>query len=96
MNTNIYKLKFTTKQQAIDTLIDKGVIDEELNNTNKTHSVVWLPKQVVVGGEYDEETGDVIVEPVFSEDVLVDIMTENTIEFGEFEIHPNNHLHNWV
>ena len=43
MKTNIYKLKFESKQQAINTLIEKGVIDEELNNTNKTHSVVWLP-----------------------------------------------------
>ena len=96
MKTNIYKLKFETKQQAIDTLIDKGVIDEELNNTNKTHSVVWLPKQVKTEGEYNEETGDVITEPTFFDDVLVDIMTENTIDFEEFEIQPNNHLHNWM
>jgi len=93
---NIYKLKFETKQQAIDTLIDKGVIDEELNNTNKTHSVVWLPKQIETEGKYDEETGDVITEPIFYDDVLVDIMTEDTIDFGEFEIQPNNHLHNWM
>lgn len=93
---NIYKLKFNTKQQAIDILINKGGIDEELNNTNKTHSVVWLPKYIEVEGEYDEETGDVITEPIFSDDVLVDIMTEDTIDFGEFEIHPNNSLHNWI
>lgn len=96
MKTNTYKLKFTTKQQAIDTLINKGVIDEELNNTNKTHSVVWLPKQVKTEGEYDEETGDVIVEPIFYNDVLVDIMTEDTIDFEGFEEFPNNPLHNWA
>ena len=96
MNTNIYKLKFTTKQQAIDTLIDKGVIDEELNNTNKTQSVVWLPKQIETEGEYDEETGEVIVEPTFFDDVLVDIMTEDVIDFGEFEEFPDNPLHNWM
>ena len=47
-------------------------------------------------GEYDEETGEVIVEPIFYDDELVDIMTEDVIEFGEFETHPNNHLHNWM
>lgn len=91
---NIYKLKFNTKQQAIDTLIDKGVIEQQLNNTHKTHSVVWLPRQIENKGEYDKD-GEVIIEPTFSNDVLVDVMTEDIIDFGEFEIHPNNNLHNW-
>lgn len=92
--TNIYKLKYNTRGEAIKNLIDNNVIDSGLKNKPKTHSVVWLPRQIENKGEYDKD-GEVIIEPTFSNDVLVDVMTEDIIDFGEYQTYPNNNLHNW-
>jgi hypothetical protein len=88
----IYKLKFTDKDQAIQTLIDKGVIDEDGNYINGTHAVVYIGAIVDIEGTYDEE-GNELTAPTFIDGFHVDIMTDDTINFGMFEVVTNNPKH---
>jgi len=91
----INKLKFTDKDQAIETLIDKGVIDEQGNYINGTHSVVYIGAIVDIEGAYDEE-GNELTAPTFIEGFHVDIMTDDTIDFGAFEVVTNNPVHKFA
>ena len=87
----VYKLVYRNKEEAINDLVAKSVIDEELNYLEGTHAVVWLDKIVLENGQFDEE-GNVIVEPIFAEGYHVDIMVEREIEFIN-AITPNNPKH---
>lgn len=91
-----YKLKFNNKEQAISILKQKEVIDEELNYTPNTVAVVYIGTPIKVEGEYDEETGEVITEPLFEDFYLVDIMLREEIDFEEFEVYPNKELHRFA
>jgi len=91
----IHKLKFTDKAQAIQTLIDKGLIDEDGNYINGTHAVVYIGIIVDQQGTYDEE-GNELTPPTFLDGYHVDIMTTDRIDFGEDEVFPNNEVHKFM
>jgi hypothetical protein len=91
-----YKLKFNDKEQAISILKQKEVIDEELNYTPSTVAVVYIGTPIKVEGEYDEETGEVITEPIFEDFYLVDIMVRDEIDFEENEVHPKKQTHKFA
>jgi hypothetical protein len=91
----IYKLKFTDKDQALTTLIEKGVIDEQGNYINGTHAVVYIGVIVDQQGTYDEE-GNELTPPTFLDGYHVDIMTTDTIDFGANEVQVNNPIHSFA
>jgi hypothetical protein len=91
----IHKLKFTDKAQAVTTLQNKGVIDEEGNYINGTHAVVYIGIIVDQQGTYDEE-GNELTPTTFIEGFHVDIMTDNTIDFGMNEVKVNNPIHSFA
>jgi len=81
----INKLKFTDKEKAIATLIEKGVINEEGAYINGTHAVVYIGAIVDVQGTYDEE-GNELTPTTFIDGFHVDIMTDDLLDFGVFEV----------
>jgi len=91
----IHKLKFTDKAQAVTTLQNKGVIDEEGNYINGTHAVVYIGIIVDQQGTYDEE-GNELTPPTFLDGYHVDIMTTDTIDFGANEVQVNNPIHSFA
>jgi hypothetical protein len=91
----IHKLKFTDKDQALKTLIDKGVIDEQGDYINGTHAVVYIGVIVDQQGTYNEE-GNELTPPTFVDGFHVDIMTDDTIDFGAFEVVTNNPVHKFA
>jgi hypothetical protein len=91
----VNKLKFTDKDQALKTLIDKGVIDEQGKYINGTHAVVYIGVIVDQQGTYDEE-GNELTPATFIDGYHVDVMTDDAINFGELEVFPNNEVHKFI
>lgn len=44
----IYKLVYPDKQIALNDLISKGIIDEDGNYINGTHSIVWYQDEFTI------------------------------------------------
>ena len=65
------KYSFTNETEA-NTYIDGLGVDEE-GNPSHSHSIVRLGNIVLTEGEYDEE-GEVITEPVLSNNYHVDVL----------------------
>jgi len=91
----IHKLKFTNKDQAFTILEEKGVIDADGNYINGTHAVVYIGAIVDQQGTYDEE-GEQLTPATFIDGYHVDVMTDDVIDFGSFEIFPNNPKHKFA
>jgi len=91
----IHKLKFTDKDQALTTLIDKGVIHEDGKYINGTHAVVYIGAIVDIEGTYDED-GNELTPPTFVDGYHVDIMTDDAIDFGANEVKVNNPIHSFA
>jgi hypothetical protein len=85
----IHKLKYNSKEHAIQDLTDKGVIGGAL-----THAIVYVGQIVDVEGTYDEE-GNELTAPTFIDGYHVDIMTDDVLTF-ENEIFPNNPKHQFA
>ena len=80
---NIYKLKFSDKDFAISTLIDKGVYietEEDLSYGKGIHAIVEIGLIVLENGTYDEEFNE-ITAPVYDDGYHYDVMSENEIKF---------------
>lgn len=80
---NIYKLKFSDKDFAIATLIDKGVYIENedgLAYGQGIQAIVEIGLIVLENGTYDEE-GNEITAPVYADGYHYDVMSENEIKF---------------
>ena len=92
---NIYKLKYQNKESAVIDLKLKQIIDDEENYINDTQAVVEIGLIILEQGTYDEE-GNVITEPIFADGYHYDVMTEETIDFGLYEIEVNNPKHNFL
>jgi hypothetical protein len=90
----INKLKFTDKDQALTTLIDKGVIDADGNYINGTHAVVYIGAIVHVQGTYDED-GNELTPPAFIDGYHVDVMVGREIDFDS-EVYPSNEVHKFA
>ena len=92
---NIYKLNYLDKETAIADLKAKRVYDEDLNYNNGIHAVVEIGLIVLEQGTYDEES-NVITGPIFADGYHYDIMTEEIIDFGLYEIQVNNPKHTFA
>jgi hypothetical protein len=102
----VHKLKYADKNEAIEDLIDKGVVtswaftdDEETEKNPKTYSrdtaaVVYIGRIVDTPATYTDE-GEIDTEATFLDGYHVDIMTSATIEFDNEE-HPTNPVHNFA
>jgi hypothetical protein len=91
----IYKLKYPSKELAIQDLIAKEVINEDLTFQLPTHAVVWIGVIVDEQGTYDED-GNELTAPIFIEGFHVDVMVDREIDFGANEIQVNNPKHKFA
>lgn len=98
---NIYKLKFSDKDFAIATLIDKGVYVETTFNevTSLTygtgiHAIVEIG-QIVLTPPVIEDM-QVITEATYLDGHHFDVMSEQSISFGKAEIEVNNPKHEFA
>jgi hypothetical protein len=69
---NIYKLKYTSKQEAISDLISKSVciqVDDDLIYGEGIHSVVEIGLIILENGVYDDELNE-ITPPIYVNGVL--------------------------
>ena len=99
---NIYKLKFSDKDFAIATLIDKGVYIE-VENLDKEitlaygqgiHAIVEIGLIVLENGTYDADFNE-ITAPVYADGYHYDVMSEQEIDFPN-AIEPNNPKHQFA
>jgi hypothetical protein len=90
----IYKLKYPTKELAIQDLIAKEVINEDLTFKLPTHAVVWIGVIVDQQGTYDEE-GNELTPPTYIDGYHVDLMVDKEINFDS-EVFPSNEIHKFA
>jgi len=93
---NIYKTVFDTEQQGKDILIQKGVWEEvteegvkSMRYINGTKAVVNIGKVVEVPATYDKK-GRVIKPAIEYPGWAYDIMTTDTLDFGDKEVYPGD------
>ena len=91
----IYKLKYTDKETAIADLIAKGVfqeIDGEMLYADGIDAVVEVGLIINEEATFDEQ-GNILTEPTYREGYHFDIMTDNVIDFDDYEIFPTSPKH---
>jgi len=88
----IFKLNYPDKQTAIADLIDKKIIDEDFNYLKGTHAVVEIGKVVKIPATFDEN-GELLTEPIYYDGYAYDVMSDEEVDFGSFEIFPKNPAH---
>ena len=92
---NIYKTNFPTEQEGFDYLVSQGVwkeVTEEgvtsMQYINGTKSVVGIGRIVDEPADIDAK-GKVVAAAVYFDGWAYDILTEDTIDFGKFEVFPD-------
>ena len=81
-----YKLKYESKEQAIQHLHSLGITDAEGNHDQRRFTLVWLGYEVLELGEFNEQ-GEVIKEAVYGSNYLVDLKTDNeSVYFRKYEV----------
>jgi hypothetical protein len=88
----IFKLNYPDKQTAIADLIDKKIIDADFNYLKGTHAVVEIGKVVKIPATFDEN-GELLTEPIYYDGYAYDVMSDEEVDFGSFEIFPKNPVH---
>jgi len=83
----IFKLNYPDKQTAIADLIDKKIIDADFNYLKGTHAVVEIGKVVSIPATFDEN-GELLTEPIYYDGYAYDVMIDEEVDFGSFEIFP--------
>jgi hypothetical protein len=91
----IFKLNYPDKQTAIADLIDKKIIDADFNYLKGTHAVVEIGKVVSIPATFDEN-GELLTEPIYYDGYAYDVMSDENIDFGSFEIFPKNAAHGFA
>jgi hypothetical protein len=88
----IFKLNYPDKQTSIADLIDKKIIDVDFNYLKGTHAVVEIGKVVKIPATFDEN-GELLTEPIYYDGYAYDVMSDEEVDFGSFEIFPKNPAH---
>jgi len=88
----IFKLNYPDKQTAIADLIDKKIIDLDFNYLKGRHAVVEIGKIVSIPATFDEN-GELLTEPIYYDGYAYDVMSDEEVDFGSFEIFPKNPAH---
>jgi hypothetical protein len=91
----IFKLNYPDKQTAIADLIDKKIIDADFNYLKGTHAVVEIGKVVRIPATFDEN-GELLTEPIYYDGYAYDVMSDEEVDFGSFEIFPKNPAHGFA
>lgn len=100
---NIYKLKYTDKETAIDDLLAKKVY-VEVENLDKEitlqygqgiQAIVEIGLIVLENGTYDSEFNE-ITAPVYADGYHYDVMSSEVVDFGSAEIFPKNCCHSFA
>jgi hypothetical protein len=94
---NIYKLKYTDKENAIADLLAKEVYietEDGLSYGQGIHAIVEIGLIVLENGTYDED-GNEIIAPVFADGYHYDVMSESEIKFTN-AIEVNNPKHTFA
>ena len=91
----IFKLNYPDKQTAIADLIDKKIIDSDFNYLKGTHAVVEIGKIVSIPATFDEN-GELLTEPIYYDGYAYDVMSDEEVDFGSFEVFPNNPAHGFA
>jgi len=85
---NIYKLQYKDKETAIADLLAKEVYietEDGLSYGQGIHAIVEIGLIVLEDGVYDEE-GKEITAPIYADGYHFDVMSENEIDFGIYDI----------
>ena len=94
----LYKLSFTDKAQWDNVKTSILLADEDGNIPNGTYTnngmTVVEVGYVPIPATYDED-GEELTEATFNEDYAVDILTEKTLDLGQYIVkyHPENWYH---
>jgi hypothetical protein len=91
----IFKLNYPDKETAIADLIDKKIIDADFNYLKGTHAVVEIGKVVSIPATFDEN-GELLTEPIYYDGYAYDVMSDEEVDFGSFEIFPKNPAHGFA
>ena len=91
----IFKLNYPNKETAIADLIDKKIIDADFNYLKGTHAVVEIGKVVKIPATFDEN-GELLTEPIYYDGYAYDVMSDEEVDFGSFEIFPKNPAHGFA
>ena len=98
---NIYKTNFPTEQEGKDYLLSIGVLIEvdgdegkEIVFAKNTAAVVYIGKVVEIPATYDDE-GNIITPAVFYPGYAIDVMSSETLDFGEFMVYPIEAAHSF-
>jgi len=91
----IFKLNYPDKETAIADLIDKKIIDEDFNYLKGTHAVVEIGKVVSIPATFNEN-GELLTEPIYYDGYAYDVMSDEEVDFGSFEIFPKNPAHGFA
>jgi len=90
----IFKLNYPDKQTAIADLIDKKIIDSDFNYLKGTQAVVEIGKVVRIPATFDEN-GELLTEPIYYDGYAYDVMSDEEVDFGSFEIFPKHPKHSF-
>ena len=96
----IYKAVFDTKEQGIEYLLNIGVLVEDLEQEGEnvfaptTAAVVYIGKVVEIPATYDDE-GNIITPPIYYDGYAIDVMSSETLDFGEFMVYPVEAAHSF-
>ena len=91
----IFKLNYPDKETAIADLIDKKIIDEDFNYLKGTHAVVEIGKVVKIPATFDENK-ELLTEPIYYDGYAYDVMSDEEVDFGSFEVFPKNPAHGFA
>jgi hypothetical protein len=84
----IYKLKYTSEEQAKADLINRSIIGEDKEFLQGTQAVVWIGLITLEQPTFDEEMNE-LTHAIIADGYHVDLMLENEQEFNN-QIFPNN------
>ena len=90
----IYKLKYTSEEQAKTDLISRSIIGEDLAFLQGTQAVVWIGTITLEQATFDEEMNE-LTPATFADGYHVDLMLEKEQAF-ENETFPNNPKHTFA
>lgn len=94
---NIYKTNFPTEQEGKDYLLSIGVLvetDEQIVFSKDTAAVVYIGKVVEIPATYDAD-GNELTPPIYYDRYAIDVMSSETLDFGEFAVYPIEAAHSF-
>ena len=89
---HIYKLKYSTREEAINDLINKGIYTDSLDYGEDVIAVADLGLIPTQFATFDQ-AGNILTEQIYSDGYHFDILVNKQIDFGANEIFPTKPRH---